>query len=465
MRFIIIGDGYREAEPASSAEILRTLLSQIKSLSPQPDFIFALGDLVDGRKNLSQELDTWKSIVKGFYPVTMFYPVIGNHEISERAFSDAFPHLPYDQLQGFKRTVYYFDYEDSRFIILNSVRTGIRGNFTIDANQRKWLEEVLKSSQKKYHFIMLHVPAFPVGRHFGSSLDSDIEQRNALWKIIDNYKVTAVFAGHEHTYCRRLIDKAFQNNNFKINNSIYHITVGSSSASLTSKVRDTTNIINGPLAAHHFAIIDVNHIESILKVYDVENNLMDMCSLNTINSEPQIGPNTNLLIPKGAEWKYMDDGSDLGTLWTNIDYDDSLWKSGPAELGYGDGNEKTKVSYGPNVRKKYITTYFRKIFYVKNISLYNSLILRLLRDDGAVVYINGKEVFRTNMPSYDINYKTQALNPVKGIDETTFQNTIINSKLLKNGKNIIAVEIHQVNPLSSDISFDLQLLGKRTESN
>src|SRR3954463_852701 len=47
------------------------------------------------------------------------------------------------------------------------------------------------------------------------------------------------------------------------------------------------------------------------------------------------------LIPTGATWSYLDNGSDLGTLWRGIDFDSSSWAAGPAQLGYGDGDEST----------------------------------------------------------------------------------------------------------------------------
>ena len=36
--------------------------------------------------------------------------------------------------------------------------------------------------------------------------------------------------------------------------------------------------------------------------------------------------------------------------------------SGAAELGYGDGDEATVVSFGPSSSNKFITTYFRQSF-------------------------------------------------------------------------------------------------------
>ena len=95
------------------------------------------------------------------------------------------------------------------------------------------------------------------------------------------------------------------------------------------------------------------------------------------------------------------------------------WTSGPAQLGYGDGDEATTVGYGSDPNNKYITTYFRKTFTVANPSQFNGLTLDLLRDDGAVIYVNGQEVARSNMPTGTINYQTLAATGIGGDDETT----------------------------------------------
>lgn len=168
-----------------------------------------------------------------------------------------------------------------------------------------------------------------------------------------------------------------------------------------------------------------------------------------------------IIIPQKSTWKYLDDGSDQGTAWREIPFTDLSWASGKAQLGYGDGDEKTVVSYGDNPRKKYITTYFRKSFYIPDASVYKSLMLKLLKDDGAVVYLNGVEVARKDMPSGDINYKTKALTSVSGVEEETYYESNIEPTLLLNGNNLLAVEIHQKSSLNLDISFDLLLVGSK----
>jgi hypothetical protein len=165
------------------------------------------------------------------------------------------------------------------------------------------------------------------------------------------------------------------------------------------------------------------------------------------------------LVRRGSDWKYLDDGSNQGTAWRITTFNDGAWASGPAQLGYGDGDEATVVSYGPNSTNKYITTYFRRSFVATNVAALTNLLLRLLRDDGAVVYLNGAEVFRSNMPGGTIGYRTLALGAA---DETVaFYSTNVSPARLVNGMNVFAVEVHQAATNSSDLSFDLELIGMR----
>ena len=169
-----------------------------------------------------------------------------------------------------------------------------------------------------------------------------------------------------------------------------------------------------------------------------------------------------VLIESGTPWRYLDDGSDQGTAWRDPGFNDSPWATGPAQLGYGDGDEATVISYGPNPGNKYITYYFRYSFNVYDPSQPASLLLRLLRDDGAVVYLNGNEIERSNMPSGTINYLTLSSSTVSGGEENQFFESYETLSNLVVGTNVIAVEIHQRSTNSSDISFDLQLTTAST---
>jgi uncharacterized repeat protein (TIGR01451 family) len=160
----------------------------------------------------------------------------------------------------------------------------------------------------------------------------------------------------------------------------------------------------------------------------------------------------------GGAWKYLANNTrPVG--WETSAFNDIAWPSGNSELGYGDGGEATVVPYGPTATNKYITTYFRKTFTIADVSLYSRFILNLIRDDGAVVYINGVEVIRNNMPAGAINHSTLASTVVSGAGETTPVNFSIPASYFVTGTNTIAVEMHQENVNSSDISFNLELQG------
>jgi hypothetical protein len=165
------------------------------------------------------------------------------------------------------------------------------------------------------------------------------------------------------------------------------------------------------------------------------------------------------LVSAGAVWKYLDNGSNQGTAWRDPAFNDSAWLSGPAELGYGDGDEETTVSFGANPLQKPITTYFRHQFTVANPAALTSLKVRLVRDDGAVVYINGSEVWRSNMSSGTISSTSRATGNVSGSGESTWFETSVSPSVLVAGTNTVAVEVHQDIPSSSDLSFNFALIG------
>ncbi|YCM45245.1 lamin tail domain-containing protein [Verrucomicrobiaceae bacterium 227] len=168
------------------------------------------------------------------------------------------------------------------------------------------------------------------------------------------------------------------------------------------------------------------------------------------------------LIDQEETWSYLDNGFDQGTAWRTPGFDDSSWSTGQAEFGYGDGAEGaegTVVDFGGDFANKFITTYFRKKFTVNDVANITGLQLGLRRDDGAVVYLNGTEVWRNGMPENGpITFTTPATNAAGGDDETIFhQFNDLPLALLAKGTNTIAVEVHQNAATSSDISFDLEL--------
>ncbi len=162
-------------------------------------------------------------------------------------------------------------------------------------------------------------------------------------------------------------------------------------------------------------------------------------------------------IESGATWRYLDNGAALGSSWRNRSFNDMSWKKGPSQLGYGENDQATKIKKGPK-GDRHITSYFRRVFAVYDIAAVSTLELELIRDDGAVVYLNGTEVVRSNMPSGAIDSETRASKLMKAPEEQRWLRYSLDPALLVAGDNVLAVEIHQKGPRSGDHSFDARLL-------
>ena len=162
-----------------------------------------------------------------------------------------------------------------------------------------------------------------------------------------------------------------------------------------------------------------------------------------------IGQDT--LIAFGSDWSYYDlamqPDVQNGYDWIDSSYDHTAWQLGAAELGYGDMDEETVIG------DTTYTAYFVHRFEIPDTSKYESYRLKLLYDDGAVVYLNGEELSRINMPSGPVGYSTFA----DGSDGDNATTTALFEQGAKEGINVLAVEVHQRSAGSSDISFNFEL--------
>ena len=166
-----------------------------------------------------------------------------------------------------------------------------------------------------------------------------------------------------------------------------------------------------------------------------------------------VAPLTTTPVAKGAPWRYWDATNYPGATWRDLATSDAAWAEGAAQLGFGDGDEATVVA-----SNRQVTTYFRHAFTLAETTGMTNLTLRLLRDDGAVVWLNGSEVFRSNMPTGTITHTTLASSSALPLDETTtFYATNANPALLHAGVNLLAVEVHQNSTTSGDLSFNFEL--------
>ena len=176
----------------------------------------------------------------------------------------------------------------------------------------------------------------------------------------------------------------------------------------------------------------------------------------------------------GAVWKYLADGSNQGTAWRNVGFNDAAWPSGASQLGFGGGTVAVPTGEGDEATiigfidtdavtagiQKNATTYFRRTFTVADKDAITALSLSLIYDDGAVVYLNGQRVAATTTSTIPIPVDP-AYNYFIGApsQENSVLNTTISPAFLVNGTNTLAVEVHQEVNTSSDVSFNLSLLA------
>ncbi|MGK0187804.1 MAG: hypothetical protein ACI9R3_003595 [Verrucomicrobiales bacterium] len=162
--------------------------------------------------------------------------------------------------------------------------------------------------------------------------------------------------------------------------------------------------------------------------------------------------------PLKTDWKYHE-GEAPSASWKLLDFDDSTWKTGTAPLGYGDTDIATELESGSNNNTaRPVTTWLRKEFQLTD-KTKSPVVgeVAIMSDDGAVIYVNGFEVGRDNMPAGTIIDSTLAVESKNGPWERYLRRFPVDADYLRPGRNVVAVEVHQIKATSTDLRMDLQL--------
>jgi hypothetical protein len=152
-------------------------------------------------------------------------------------------------------------------------------------------------------------------------------------------------------------------------------------------------------------------------------------------------------------WKYNQSGENLRTAWKETDYPDASWPAGAAllyvESAAMPAPKNTPLTLGPT------TFYFRTRFQFNGNPDGASVRISTVLDDGAIFYLNGHDFFRLGMPTGTVASTTFANRTVSDAAlEGPFTITVDS---LRQGENVLAVEVHQINATSSDIVFGMSL--------
>ncbi|MEY2409762.1 MAG: hypothetical protein QOF48_2432, partial [Verrucomicrobiota bacterium] len=165
----------------------------------------------------------------------------------------------------------------------------------------------------------------------------------------------------------------------------------------------------------------------------------------------------------GTSWKYVLGTSEASTpmnAWRAIGFNDAAWSAGPAPIGYDTaGTPGTSVPIATttptSTAGNFLSIYFRKSFSIANVGEITSASLTVAVDDGAVVWLNGVEVGRVNVPDGELGFNGAAITAA---EVNTLTTTNIAS-LLVSGNNVVAVHAFNANLTSSDLVMEASFSG------
>ncbi|MBN1826036.1 MAG: metallophosphoesterase [Candidatus Eisenbacteria bacterium] len=387
----------------------------------------------------------------------IWFPCTGNHDIESESYieylrqyvldpnGESEPNLVRLGPPGSENTTYSFRCGNAHFAVINEYYDGTSdagGDGDVPEALYDWLAEDLAAAGAEHLFVIGHEPAYVKPdawndrlRHLGQSLDKHPENRDRFWSLLAEHDVVAYLCGHSH------------NASVYRQDGVWQIDGGHSMGA------------GDPDAPSHFSIIRVEGervvLESYRDLHDGVYDYDDVVEKHVIRAPGGVVP----LVGTGSVWRYRDAGTDPGGTWRKPAYDDAAWSTGPAPLGYGEGDEGTVVDYGPDPWERRITTYFRHAFEAPDgADRFLSLIVRVDRDDAAIVYLNERVILWSNLDRDSVvTHETRASRIVGGDEEKEYVIAIADPSLLLPGRNMLAAEVHQANSASSDLRFDMEL--------
>jgi hypothetical protein len=166
------------------------------------------------------------------------------------------------------------------------------------------------------------------------------------------------------------------------------------------------------------------------------------------------------LIRAGEFWRYFKGTQEPPVQWKQSSFDDSAWLGGATGIGYDDDDDLTVLE---DMRNSYLSVYLRKRFTLTTEARaeINNLILEVDFDDSFKAFLNGTEVARVNLPAGFVAYNQTSSGSHEAGTPETFDLTAL-KHLLRDGDNVLAIQVHNRSLDSSDLSM-IPMLVSRTE--
>ena len=197
--FGVVGDSRPTGVSGKQPEVFKKITEEINKSGA--GFLIHLGDNIYGSKDVNavkrQYAEYREVIGKLKVPV---HVTVGNHEINGVRENENL------HRELFGPLYYSFVYLNCFFIVIDTEIAGSEG--AVKGEQLSWLRgELEKARGYRYLFVFLHRPLFSVlspGKNYAHF--SSREERDSLTSLFREYRVSAIFAGHEHLYDSSLHD-------------------------------------------------------------------------------------------------------------------------------------------------------------------------------------------------------------------------------------------------------------------
>lgn len=410
--FLAFGDGGTgDSQQQKVADSMERVCSEHKC-----SFAIMLGDNIyeDGVEDEDdQQFQSKFEIPYGPLAIP-FYVALGNHDA--RGNTEA--QIKYsNKSQWWNMPARYYEKSINELKLI-----GIDTN-DFGTEQVEFVENALAKSSAELNIVYGHHPIYSYGRHGNTSV-----LVNDLLPVLCKYPNVIYISGHDHDL--QVLESSCGFPLFVSGAAAKLRATGFGQRSVWSESTYGYTIFtyqSGSLTVKYFSENDVILFE---KIYSIE-----------INELPE------RIISYGEAWSYHDEDADPGKNWIDMDFNDSGWHRGNAQLGYGDGDEQTSIAKGSP------SAYFRKKFEIsKNVS---SAQINTIHDDGITIWINGSKVYEKYMEN-GLDHGVYANRQSKENERSEIE---LDVSLLHPGTNTIAVMIKQHSASSSDISFDLELLA------
>ena len=180
-------------------------------------------------------------------------------------------------------------------------------------------------------------------------------------------------------------------------------------------------------------------------------SLCAVWSFNTLSAQDATVDHWETVVYADDLWRYFRGISEPNASWKKLSFDDSGWAQGPGGIGYGDGDDNTTI-------EQCTSLYSRIKFNIIDVSKIASAILHVDYDDGFVAYLNEIEIARAgvsgNPPAYnqtaDANHEAQMYQG--GLPEAFTIDPATLASALQPNENVLAIQVHNVDATSSDMS-------------